>query len=94
MILCKLERLNLLESVTTMIRSATSHIRRFKRAYIFIMCADAALQIDRIYTKKQHIEVVILQAIAQPDRRKKIATDGANARRSSAAQRLPLPATH
>lgn len=32
MILCKLERLNLLESVTTMIRSATSHIRRFKRA--------------------------------------------------------------
>ena len=63
MILCKLERLNLLESVTTMIRSATSHIRRFKRASIFIMRADAALQIDRIYTKKQHIEVVILQRL-------------------------------
>ena len=27
------------------------------------MCADAALQIDRIYTKKQHIEVVILQRL-------------------------------
>lgn len=39
-----------------------SHIRRFKRA-IFIMRADAALQIDAHLHQKQHIEVVILQRL-------------------------------
>lgn len=41
-------------------------------SFIFIMCADAALQIDRIYTKETAYRSGNFAAIAaQPDRRKR-----------------------
>ncbi len=58
--LCRLERLNLLESVTTIIRSATSHPAVEARLVFVVRTHATPIGIDGANAREQKIEVIIL----------------------------------